>query len=701
MQLLAGTMTRDLTQNIPALHLRAAVSPGSVNPEKRTAEVVFTTGAKVRRGFFEKFYEVLSLDPAHVRMGRLNNGAPLLDTHRGMMGAGVASVLGVVENARIESGKGIATVRFAKAEDDSEADKVFRKVKDGILQNVSVGYRVHRFERIEDETEKIPTLRATDWEPYEISVVPAGEDDGAGFRGAKDEKDQDLNPCVFVTQEKRAMAEPTKPETTPKPSPTGESLSRVEEATRAAAAARVKDAEARAASEARAREEERTAERERMVEIRNLVRMTKLGDELADKFVKDGTPLEEVRKVILEHLAASGDAIPTTQHVRIGAGEDERDKFVRGASAWLFESSGVRDLIAEAAKKYPERFRDVALDPGEFRGLKLYELARRSLERRGVKTGGMSQMEMVGMAFTYRANYQTIGDFPVLLETTMNKTLLAAYALQVDTWSRFCRAETLADFRASTRYRTGSLTVLDIVPEHGEFKNKAIPDGQKTPVSLQTYGNIVALSRQTIINDDLGALTDMAVKLGRAAKLTIESAVYTMINLNSGLGPTQTDAQPFFHANRFNVNATGSALTAAGIDADRVVMGAQKDVNNVDYIDLRPAVLLVPAGLAATARVLNGAPFDPLANMLQKPNPVQGLFRDVVDTPRLSSTRRYLLADPAIAPIIVVAFLEGLGQAPMVDAENGWRIDGVEWKVRLDAKAQMFDPKGGVTYAGA
>jgi hypothetical protein len=130
-------------------------------------------------------------------------------------------------------------------------------------------------------------------------------------------------------------------------------------------------------------------------------------------------------------------------------------------------------------------------------------------------------------------------------------------------------------------------------------------------------------------------------------------------------------------------------------------MGAQKDVNNVDYIDLRPAVLLVPAGLAATARVLNGAPFDPLANMLQKPNPVQGLFRDVVDTPRLSSTRRYLLADPAIAPIIVVAFLEGQGQAPMVDAENGWRIDGVEWKVRLDAKAQMFDPKGGVTNAGA
>ena len=101
-----------------------------------------------------------------------------------------------------------------------------------------------------------------------------------------------------------------------------------------------------------------------------------------------------------------------------------------------------------------------------------------------------------------------------------------------------------------------------------------------------------------------------------------------------------------------------------------------------------------------TAKVLNGAPFDPLANMFQKPNTAQGMFRDVIDTPRLTGTRRYLLADPAIAPIIVVAFLEGQGQAPFLDSENGWRIDGVEWKVRLDFKAQMFDSKGGVTNAG-
>jgi phage head maturation protease len=86
--------------------------------------------------------------------------------------------------ARLETGKGIATLRFAKATDDPAADVVFRKVQDGIIQNVSVGYNVYRYEKTEAVENKIPTFRAIDWEPFEISFVPMGADDGAGTRGA-------------------------------------------------------------------------------------------------------------------------------------------------------------------------------------------------------------------------------------------------------------------------------------------------------------------------------------------------------------------------------------------------------------------------------------------------------------------------------------------------------------------------------------
>lgn len=691
-----------VTRDMPPLSLRASVSPDTVNEEKRTVELVWTTGARYLRGFFERYYEELSLDPDHVRMGRLNNGAPFLDSHDQWGGAG--AVLGVVESARLEKGRGVAVVRFAKAQDDPNADAVFRKVKDGILQNVSVGYRVYKMEKQTGGEGEIPVYRAVDWEPFELSVVPVGADDGAGFRAAQPR--YETNRCNFAanTKEMRTMADPVPPAAAPD-LPATPPATAAEVATRAAAQARINEKKAQAEAEQRAAEAARQAERERSTEIRKLVRRASLGDDLADKFIEDGTPIEDVRAVILDHLASDGERTAINGHT-ISAGEDARDKFVRGASAWLFERVGVSDIIRQAAEK-DARFRGVSFDPGEFRGMTLAELARESLERRGVRTRGLNRMDMIAQAFTRAGAYQTQSDFAVLLENVMFKTLLGAYAVTPDTWSLFCKVDTVSDFRASNRFRTGSLTVLDAVNEHGEFKNKAIPDGQKTSISVATKGNIVALSRQTIINDDLGALTDMSQKLGRAARLSIEVDVYALLALNSGLGPTMSDSQPFFHAaNRGNVNGTGSALSVAGLDADRVVMASQKDISSNEYLDLRPEVLLVPVSLGGQAKVLNQAQYDvdnvgSVQNKFMQPNKVAGLFRTVVDSPRLSGTRRYLFASPAIAPAIVVAFLEGQGQAPVLESENGWRVDGVEWKVRLDYKAQVFDPKGAVTNAGA
>jgi hypothetical protein len=85
-------------------------------------------------------------------------------------------------------------------------------------------------------------------------------------------------------------------------------------------------------------------------------------------------------------------------------------------------------------------------------------------------------------------------------------------------------------------------------------------------------------------------------------------------------------------------------------------------------------------------------------NKLNVPNIVRGLFRDVIGTPRLTGTRRYLIADPL--DWIVVAFLEGYGRGPVMESQQGWRIDGVEWKVTLYAKPQMGDSKVAVTNAG-
>ncbi len=678
--------------DLPKLSLRAEVVPGSFDEEKRTVDLTWTTGARVLRGFWDRYYEELSLDPKHVRLARLNDGAPLLNSHDSY---DLRGVIGVVEpgTVKLQKTEATATVRFAKAEDDPEAEQIFRKVKDKIITNVSVGYRIHKMEKIEDGDDKIPVYRAVDWEPFEISLVPVGADAGAGVRAEQ----ADLNKCVFTREEQTmdddenegvTVAKTTKPE------------SAAVAATRAASVARIEDAKERAAERQAAAEAAVAAERERIAEIRKLAKRSKLGDAWAQKLIEAGTPVVEAREAALEHLVeVDPDEFHPETGARITAGDDQRDKFVRGASAWLFQRTGTRSLIEAAMKKMPEAFKDVSFDPGEFRGYSPIELARLALERNRVSTRGLDPMKLVGLAFSHRAsNYQTLGDFPILLENVLGKVLLGAYATQENTWERFCKVDEVADFRVSNRYRTGSLPGLDVIAEHSEYKNGVIPDGSKYPVATQRLGKMFGISQETIVNDDMGALTDMATQLGKAAMRTIENAVYALLAQNSGLGPTQGDGQPFFHANRANVG-TGSVVSVDGIEADRVVMRAQKDPNGQDFLDMNPAVLLVPDALRGTSLVINNAEFNPsVSNKFQVPNHVRGLFREVVSSPRLTGTRRYMFGTTMDA--IVVAFLGGQGRGPIMESQDGWRIAGTEWKVTLFAKAQMGDPKAAVTNAG-
>jgi hypothetical protein len=79
---------------------------------------------------------------------------------------------------------------------------------------------------------------------------------------------------------------------------------------------------------------------------------------------------------------------------------------------------------------------------------------------------------------------------------------------------------------------------------------------------------------------------------------------------------------------------------------------------------------------------------------------VRGLFGDIVDTPRLSGTRRYLFAATSEAPVLEVAFLDG-NDAPYLESETGFTVDGTRWKVRLDFGIAAVDYRGAVTNAGA
>jgi len=417
----------------------------------------------------------------------------------------------------------------------------------------------------------------------------------------------------------------------------------------------------------------------------------------------EGLSANAAREKFFDALAEKSDATGPKpgQTVDIVPGEDASDKRVAGISAALWNRAGVTGLLQAAAKKAPDdpRFQNLDLDGREFRGRSLYDFARDDLERmQPGASKGHTRMEVAG-AFFNAVGQQTTSDYAVALENTMHKILEAAYMIAPDTWRRFCGVGSVSDFRTHNRYRTGYFSSLDQIYESGEFTNKSIPDAVKETISALTYGNILALSRQAIINDDMGVFSRVASQVGRAAALTIESAVYSLLGQNSGLGPAMNDTDPLFDANHSNLG-TGAAISVASIEADRVVLGSQQDPNSQEYLDIRPAVLLVPIGLGGQARVINESQYDvDSGKVTNTPNKVVGLFADIVDTPRLSGTRRYMFADPATMPVIEVAFLEG-EQMPYMEMKDGWRTDGVEWKVRHDFGVAAVEFRGAVTNAG-
>jgi hypothetical protein len=441
-----------------------------------------------------------------------------------------------------------------------------------------------------------------------------------------------------------------------------------------------------------------TAELERGKAIRLAVRGAKLDDTFAEELVNNRTPIDKARALILDKLAA-GDAGTKTDPTILIAGEDARDKFVRGATNWLLVKGGVTELVARAEN--PEKPATVKFEPGEFRGMTLVDLAKCSLERHNVQTRGLDKMRLVAEAFTYRsAITQSTSDFAVLLENVMHKVLQAAYATQPDTWRKFCNTGTVSDFRKHNRYRMGMFGVLDSLNENGEFKNKAILDGEKATIQAATKGNIINVSRQMIVNDDMGSFTRLLSMLGRAAGLTVEVDVYALLTAAAGLGVNTDDGVALFNAAHNNISV-GAAFSVNALDADRVVLASQKDPNGNEYIDLRPHVLLVPIGIGGQARVTNEGQYDvDASNKFQVPNKSRGLFQVIVDSPRLSGTRRYIFANPAIAPVLEVAFLEGQTE-PVLESRDGWRTDGAEMKVRFDYGVAAVDFRGAVTNAGA
>lgn len=656
------------TLETPMLSLRAAVRPGSVDIEQRTAELTWTTGAKGRRWSWDvgSYMEELEVSDEAVRLERLNSGAPLLNAHSAY---DLDDVIGVVERAWIEGGEGKAIVRFSQRE---EADAVFRDVKDGILRNISVGYAVHRYEVSEEEDDKLPTYRAVDWEPFEVSVVPIGFDDGAKIRSAK--TPDDYSGQRFNTQFEIREAETAPDQPAAVATETQEETTMTDE-TRAA------EDQSQAAIE---------AERKRCLTIRSMAKKVGIADEFADDLIARGVSSHEASTAMIDKLAErqaaeqheTRTAQPTVVTSRIDASvvTAKRDAMQNALLARCNPSI----KLEESAR--------------EFRGMRLIDMARESVELAGGNARGMTPQEIARAALgcdrtaVRAAGMHTTSDFPILLGSTVNRTLRDAYALAPQTWRPLGRQTTVSDFREVTRVALGDISALEKVNEHGEYKYGTLGE-EGAPLKVGKFGKIIAITWESIVNDDLSALTRIPQALGAAAAQTESDVVWNLLLGN----PNFVDGKALFHADHGNLAASGGAINTTTLGAARAAMRKQKSKAG-HFLNLGPEYLVVGPDKELEAFQFTSSQYVPAKNA--DINDSRNTSLQVIVDARITGNQWYLYAAPGVVDTFEYAYLEG-EQGVFTETREGFEVDGMEIKARLVFGAAWIDYRGAYKNAGA
>lgn len=694
-------------KNIEKLVRAATFVPDSYNEADNTIEVVAATEEmKVMRNSWSVglFYEILGMQPDQVRLERLNSGANVLDNHDAYSSVREA-VVGVIEKAWVDNGELHAKLRFSTRDD---VKPLIEDVKNGIVRNISIGYSVFKF-LVTEEAGGIPEYRAIDWEPYEVSFVSVPADYLAGVRNRS--ANDPTNEVELISNNSKTN-KMKRSEILQLVRAAGLSMefaqtliddenitveqvrSKIEaEKTKPAPAANEPAAPAAETIE-QLRSKYQKDGNKRATEIINSVRAANLDVAFAsDLIAAENISVELARAKIIEKMAAgeTNNKTTTANNIGVTVATDETDKF-RDAAA-----TGIALRSAQVQEKdfKPEQVAAAR----EFRGMRLVDVAILCLERAGIKTRGMDVREISKIALGLSRSQpvtSSTSDFAVLLENVMNKVLLNNYVAVQDTWKRFCFIGSVSDFRAHKRLRMGSFSTLDSLGENGELKNKVIPDAEAQSISAGTKGNIINISRNMIINDDLQGFTRLTAMLGRAAARSIEVDVYALLAAN----PVMSDGVPLFHATHKNLNAA-VAMSAVEFDKLRVAMAKQQDPSNNDYLDLRPSVLLCGISQGANARVINDALYDPdTANKLQKPNLARGIFNNIVDTARITDTSYYAFADPSEEPVVEVAFLNGV-QTPYMEQELAFEQLGINWRVYMDYGVGAIGWRGVVKNPGA
>lgn len=378
--------------------------------------------------------------------------------------------------------------------------------------------------------------------------------------------------------------------------------------------------------------------------------------------------IEAANQKLLAHLGAQTFPISGSY---VANGRDE----TRLAD---FKAAAGDVLLARAGVKVPE------MHPGarDIQRMGVVAMAEAMLSMQGTSVRGMSPSAIINAGLS-------TSDFPSLLSGTIGKSLAIGYQAASAGHALFTAEREVRDFKTQTLVNLSEAPGLLKVPELGEYRRGAMVDGAAT-FQLATFGRMLQISRQALINDDLSAFTTLPQAFGAAARRLEADKVFEQLTSNPVLG----DAVALFHSSHGNLGGA-AALNIASLGEARSAMRKQKDIAGLSYIDPQPKFLIVPVALETYAEQLLSSLVDPTKNN-STPNLdfIRGLT--LIADPRLdasSTTAWYLSASPYQMEGILRAYLAGEAR-PYLEESQEFERDALSYKVRLDFVAGVMDFRG-------
>lgn len=607
-----------------------------VDTDSRTVELSFSSETPYGRWFGD---EILCHDEECINLERFNNGlgAVLFNHDRD-------AVVGHVEKVWLEDNRGKALARF---DTDEQSETIFQKVQSGTLQGVSVGYAIYRYEVLKDEDTKStngrfngPAYVVTDWEPLEISIVSVPADPTVGVGRSAEE----IHTSIDTQEDNTRMDQ--------------EKTLEVQEVKSTPVETGLTQADLQKAME---------QERKRTSEITALFRDFDV--EGADEAIVMGVSVDEARAMVMDQLRARNKGVSVTM------GEAESDKFRAAAQDAVLMAAGIP--VADAA-------------PGaqELRGHSMVELAREALQREGLKANFGDNMELARQAIN------STSTFPAIMANLANKSVMVGFNEAETTYQIWAGKGSNRDFKEAARVALSEAGNLELVPEGGQFQQDFLGEASAR-TKVATYGKLFSLTRQAIINDDLGLFSKIATKYGSAAKRLVNKMVYAQLTGNVKM----QDNIALFDTKHGNVAGTGEALSVKAIAKAITAMRRQKGITGDATLNITPKYLVVPPELEMTAyQIVNStAAVDGVNSGVV--NPYKGRFVVVADAELTDPDAWYLVADASQHDTIEVTYLNGV-ETPRLETRQGFDVDGIEYKVAFDCGVSALDFRGIFKNAG-